>query len=319
MNNVRIIMYHYVRELKQTRYPGIKGLDVKLFKDQIEFMQNNFNLITMEEMISSIYDGNKLPERAALLTFDDGYIDHFQTVFPILMNSNIQGSFFIPTQPITDKKLLKVNKIHFILATGNEEMIIYSIFSLLDELRMKGYLIPPNDILYQKLAIGNRFDNKNIIFIKRLLQYELQDELSEWISTQLLIKYVGVSEKVLANELYLNMDQIRCMKEAGMFIGVHGHAHHWLGKVEREKMVQDINRGIEILGEVIDPNCWVMNYPYGSYNKDTIEYIKSIGCKLALGTEVGVANISSEKERFCLKRLDTNDIPPKSENYLMYI
>ena len=36
-SKVTIIMYHYVRDLKHNRYPDIKGLDVKLFKEQIVF------------------------------------------------------------------------------------------------------------------------------------------------------------------------------------------------------------------------------------------------------------------------------------------
>ena len=32
MSNLTIVMYHYVRDLKNTRYPGIKGLDIDLFK-----------------------------------------------------------------------------------------------------------------------------------------------------------------------------------------------------------------------------------------------------------------------------------------------
>ena len=36
MNNLTIVMYHYVRDLKNSRYPDIKGLDVSLFKEQID-------------------------------------------------------------------------------------------------------------------------------------------------------------------------------------------------------------------------------------------------------------------------------------------
>lgn len=37
MGKLRIAMYHYVRDLKYSRYPEIKGLDYKLFKEQIDF------------------------------------------------------------------------------------------------------------------------------------------------------------------------------------------------------------------------------------------------------------------------------------------
>ena len=51
MSRVHIIMYHYVRDLKNSRYPGIKGLDYELFKQQIAFLKEHFTIVTMEEVL----------------------------------------------------------------------------------------------------------------------------------------------------------------------------------------------------------------------------------------------------------------------------
>jgi len=40
-------MSHYVRDLKNGRYKEIKGLDVSLFKTQINFLVDNFNIIDL--------------------------------------------------------------------------------------------------------------------------------------------------------------------------------------------------------------------------------------------------------------------------------
>ncbi len=50
MNNLTIVMYHYVRDLKNSRYPDIKGLDINLFKEQINYMRKHYHIITMEEV-----------------------------------------------------------------------------------------------------------------------------------------------------------------------------------------------------------------------------------------------------------------------------
>lgn len=39
MGKLFVVMYHYTRDLKHSRYPEIKGLDVSLFREQIEFMK----------------------------------------------------------------------------------------------------------------------------------------------------------------------------------------------------------------------------------------------------------------------------------------
>ena len=126
MNKVTIVAYHYVRDLKFSRYPQIKGLDTVFFKEQIIFFKKNYNIITMEQLIDSIDKNKALPDKSLLLTFDDAYIDHFTQVFPILVENKIQGSFFPPAKAIRDHTLLEVNKIHHILASNTEAAYIKS-------------------------------------------------------------------------------------------------------------------------------------------------------------------------------------------------
>ena len=117
-NKLFVAMYHYTRDLKNSRYPEIKGLDVALFKQQLDFIEKNFNVITMEMAIEAWNSGADLPENAMLLTFDDGYIDNFLVAFPLLKQHGFQGSFFMPGKTFTENVLLDVNKIHFILASA---------------------------------------------------------------------------------------------------------------------------------------------------------------------------------------------------------
>lgn len=118
MSKLYISMYHYTRDIVHSRYPQIKGLDTNLFRQQIEYMKNNFNIVTMEQVIDAVEGKSELSEKALLLTFDDGYIDNYTFAFPILEEFGIQGSFFIPGKTFTTHQLLDVNKIHYILASA---------------------------------------------------------------------------------------------------------------------------------------------------------------------------------------------------------
>ena len=69
------------------------------------------------------------------------------------------------------------------------------------------------------------------------------------------------------------------------------------------------------MDEFIDKNAWVMNYPYGNYSDTVISYIKEKGCVLGLSTEVRVVDLIKD-DRYKFPRLDCNDFPPKSENYI---
>lgn len=141
MSGLHIVMYHYTRDLKHGRYPRIKGLDYELFRQQIHFLKEQFNIISMEEAIEAADGSYDLPENALLLTFDDGYVDNYTCVLPILEEAKVQGSFFIPGKTFTTHQLLDVNKIHFILASADINKFLNDVFERMDFYRGGGIII----------------------------------------------------------------------------------------------------------------------------------------------------------------------------------
>lgn len=304
-----IIMYHYVRELPFTRYPEIKGLTVSLFKEQIAYMQKYYTFVSSKDLIDAVYNDTPLPNNATWLTFDDAYSDHYTNVFPILNEYGIEGAFFPPIKAITEHSVLDVNKIHFILASvTNHEKLLKEIYALLDKYR-KDFNLQTNDFYFNKLAVANRFDPKEVIFVKRLLQVELPESLRNILTDTLFKMYVTDNEESFSRELYMDKDQIKCMIRNGMYIGSHGYDHYWLNSLTPEKQEEEIDKSLAFLKEVgSDTNNWIMNYPYGGYNQSLIDIIKRKNCKLALTTKTAIANLSKENA-FTLERLDTNDLP----------
>lgn len=318
MNRLFIIMYHYTRDLKQSRYPGIKGLDLPLFREQIYFLKNNFNIVEMEQVMDAISGTSELPEKAVLLTFDDGYIDNYTCVLPILEEvGGVQGSFFIPGKTFDTHQLLDVNKIHYILASADINRLVLDVKERMEYYRGLEFDYPPTEELFKQWAVANRFDNEGTIFVKRMLQTVLPERLRNRISSDLFEKYVGVSESVLAHEIYMSEGHIRMLKRHGMFIGLHGYDHYWLGNLTKEEMRKDIYRALDALGEFIDRKCWVMNYPYGSYNQDVLDFVKKEGACIGLTTQVRIADLDKDLP-LELPRFDCNDFPPKGERYKRY-
>ena len=320
-NEVSISMYHYTRDLAHSRYPNIKGLAYDLFEQQLQFFAAHFSVVTMEAVIHALEpDGKPLPEHALLLTFDDGYIDNFTVALPLLKKYGMQGSFFIPGKTFSENVLLDVNKIHFVLASAdNPKELVHDLFQLLDEARRGPEYrdILDNESLYAHYAAANRFDSAEIVFCKQMLQTVLPEKLRNEITSALFARYVGQPEANFAREVYMNADQISCLKANGMFIGLHGYDHYWLSELNKADMERDIDKALEVMAPFINKEAWVMNYPYGVYNQDVIDYIQARGCILGLTTDVAKAELTAAN-RYTLPRFDCNDFPPRSENYLKY-
>jgi len=309
MDSITIVMYHYVRELSITRYPKIKGLLLSEFRQQLKYFKKHYSFITMKECVDALYAAVELPPHSILLTFDDGYIEHFTNVFPLLEEEGIQGCFFPSAGAILENRVFNVNKIHFLLSTVHDkEKLILDIYKQLNRFREK-YSLESNEYYYQKYAEKSRYDTKNIVFIKKLLQIALDKHLSSLILGKLFNKYVTNDEAAFANELYMDKDQLKCMQRNGMYIGVHGYNHENFNTLSKKEQEQDINSSLEMMKSIGSPvENWTMAYPYGAYNNSLIEIIKRKKCKVGLTTIPALA--SSEIENaYTMGRLDTNDFP----------
>lgn len=313
MSKLTVVMYHYVRDLKNTRFPDIKGLDLHLFVEQILFLKKNYDFVTAEEVIHSLDHGDALPEKSVLLTFDDAYIDHYTNVFPILNKYGIQGSFYIPTKAVSENTILDVNKIHFILASEKDKLKLVSSIKELLEAYQADYNVESFDVLYERYAKPSRYDTKEVMFIKSLLQYGLPEALRNAIIGELFLRWVGMEEAAFSRELYMSTEQVMTMHRCGMHIGTHGYNHYWWDKLTKDEMNQELDISLKYLFEIgISPVTLTACYPYGSYNEQAIDLLKQKGCRYAVTTDVGIAQVDSES-RFVLPRLDTNDLP-KSGN-----
>lgn len=311
---LRIIMYHYIRDLKASRYPEIKGLDIAMFRQQLDFLAGKFQFVTTDQVLAAAGDGEVLPENSAWLTFDDGYIDHYTNVFPILKERGIEGFFSMPGKILAERKVLDVNKIHFILASTPVEKLLPLVYERLDHYRGREYEIPATEELYQKLAKPNRFDPAEVIFIKRLLQVELPEELRNRIVGDLFTHCIDLHEEAFAKELYMSLDQVKLMQREGMVFGIHGYEHYWMNRLEPDALRQDISRALEVFDGVV-PKEWICCYPYGSSSEAVIDTVQAMGAIAGLSSETRTADLRADNI-FNLPRLDTNDFPPKSSRYL---
>ena len=309
-SGLTIVMYHYVRDLARSRFPRIKALTVDAFRGQLAYIANHYQIVTMESVLDALENGGSgLPPRAALLTFDDGYADHYNTVLPILDQLGVQGSFFPPARPVLEGVVLDVNKIHFILASVSQPAeLLAEVIAAIDARRERFGLRPGADY-WAAFDEPARYDTREVTFVKRALQKMLPEAPRKEIVDELFRRHVTDDESAFARELYVNLDQLRDMRRHGMFIGSHGYSHVWLNAVDRREQESEIERGLEFL-HMVEPAMkrWVMCYPYGGYDETTVDVLRGHDCAAGLCVDVGIADLRVN-DRFALPRLDTNDLP----------
>ena len=298
-------MYHYVRNIKKSKYPNLKGLEFSDFRKQIFYLKKNFNILSNNQFIE-ILDSSKIPKKKSiLLTFDDGYRDHFEYVFPFLKKQDVPAVFYPPIMCVRNKAVLDVNKIHFILAKEeNRDKILDLIFLYVKKILNKN----SQQIGIEKINLLSRYDDKKTILIKRLLQHHLPLPCRKKIVDKIFKYIVNYSEEEFSKILYMNKNNIQELYKNNFSIGSHGYNHYWWEKINKNEQEMEIKKSINYFKniKVFDKNFSVC-YPYGSYNLQTLNLLKKYKIKFALTTRVGSVNKRNIKKVYELPRFNTND------------
>jgi peptidoglycan/xylan/chitin deacetylase (PgdA/CDA1 family) len=99
---VPILMYHYVSDLPPDadRYRVDLTVLPEDFKAQLQYLADaGYHAITLTDVYLHLTQGVPLPEKPVVLTFDDGYRDAYEVVFPMLLDYGFTGTFFVLATP----------------------------------------------------------------------------------------------------------------------------------------------------------------------------------------------------------------------------
>ena len=309
-SRLTVVMYHYVRDLERSPFPRIKGLTLEKFRGQLAYLARHYTFVRIEEVLAALRgEARDFPQRAVLLTFDDGYSDHYRHVYPLLDARGIQGCFFPPVGALRGGAVLDVNKIQFSLAACEDVgEIAAHCLKRIEELHGEYDLEPPAHYL-AAYAHATRMDDAQTIFVKRLLQRGLPEAARARIAAEIFRRFVTADEAAFAEELYLTPAQVRAMRRAGMYFGAHGVTHRWLDSLDEPGQREEISGSRELLTELgYGEGERVISYPSGGFNDITLKVVREAGFSAGFTVEVRVAEMGREAP-LTIPRLDTVDLP----------
>lgn len=90
-DNAVILLYHHVSE--QT--PALTSVSPKVFRQHLEYLAANHKVLPLKTVIEAISQGNPLPDKAVVITFDDGYDNIFANAHPLLQEFGFPYTVFI--------------------------------------------------------------------------------------------------------------------------------------------------------------------------------------------------------------------------------
>ena len=276
-----ILMYHYVRPNQERLSAKHKVLDLVKFKAQIAELQKKYSFITGNQL-HALQDRSSRDE--IWLTFDDGYRDCIDHVLPALLKVDAVATFYVPTEAIYERKLLDVNKIHILLSTDIKEVDLVEITKRnFNDLKIDEAIEQSFDELFEVNGIANAWNDKETEFLKKIFQKLLPRALRRELLDRVFRQVIEREESSWVDEFYLTPDDVRKLADSGMEIGSHGHSHEWLADMNAGQQREDLVTSFLILdSELGNTRTRSVCYPFGSYNKSTLEILKEFDIHTAV-------------------------------------
>ena len=222
------VTYHYVVEEAPAAPRAIFPVTTALLQRQLEELGRSYEFASRDDLLRALDGEAALPERAALVTFDDGLRCQAELALPVLDRLGVPGLFFVPGQPLAEGRVLDVHKVHRLRESMADEEILAA-------LGTEAPAAPPGRHVYDDpLAAG----------VKELLAGRSSEELDG------LLAQAGVS---MSPNLYMTAQDVAELEQRGM-LGAHGYSHD---------ARDDFARGADVLEAHTGTRPRTMSYPYG--------------------------------------------------------
>lgn len=300
---LRVVMYHYIRDLSRSPFPRLKGMLLDDFRHQVNELSTQFEMASIESAMDFL-TGEYRPRRdLCLLTFDDGLKEHFREVTPILAEKRIRGVFFLITGCVDERKVAAVHMNHFLMAKLDFEEYADAFFKKVVTLSPEGFT--PAAIDPGRASATYPWDTPEVARFKYLFNFGIDLDLRDRAVRELFTAHIG-EEASFADSLYVNWDEARRMQKAGMSIGGHTHLHKPLANLSPRDLNYDLETCHKLLHQNLNPQAvWAFSYPYGkkdSFHIRAVRKLQQLGFRAAFSTEVSDNRRGSD--RFTIGRTD---------------
>ncbi|HNT29514.1 MAG TPA: polysaccharide deacetylase family protein [bacterium] len=119
---IPVLLFHYIEPAENTAPGNALAITPEQLESYLSYFHNKqIETITFRDLKQIIEGNRSLPERAVILTFDDGYANQYQYAFPLLERYAMRGVFFIITEkPDADPAYMTWEQIKTLSDAGHE-------------------------------------------------------------------------------------------------------------------------------------------------------------------------------------------------------
>jgi len=237
-SRVRAMLYHAVEPQSDSFTNGLNvSVTPAMFAANLDYFKKHYNVVPMSAVAE-----NDLPERALVITFDDGYLSVYKHAMPALHERSMSACIYLITRAV-EGKIVWVNLINHALHQYPEQTS-----TVLKEFEELASLNTHGDIL---ATVQHKFPPVKI----------------EALCTAL----TNALPAIQAKELYANEADIKDMQAHGLEFGFHTRDHYNLRNCDAGELEEQLDSS----GCLPLMNSNTFAYPFGYFDKDAVAQVES--------------------------------------------
>lgn len=263
-----IIALHRVRPHRDPLFPD--DLDVTAFDRLVAHLARHYNVMRLGDGFEALRSG-RLPPRALVITFDDGYADNAEVALPVLRRHGVGATFFIATGFLDGGLMWNDFVIECLRLCVQPQLDLRSFglgeapLALVDDRRAAVDALLPL-LKYQPLAARKQM-------LARL--------------------HMLCGRPGLPDSLMMSSGQVTELAAAGMEIGAHTVNHPILACESIDTVASEIVQSRQLLQALTGQPVDVFAFPNGKagkdYRREHVELLREYGFRCAVTTVHGIA------------------------------
>ena len=278
---LRVLTYHRVAAPEKTPnlYPRVT-VRPEAFEQQMSFIKQHYQVVSMVEVLWAVNTGSPLPERAVLITFDDAYVDFAENALPVLQRHRLPATLFVPTAfPDHPELAFWWDKLYAAIECAKSLAIIRTPLGLL-----------PVTTASQREQTFSRLRD----YVKSTPHGAAMD----WVN-----QFCEELEAPRVTGNVLSWEELQRVARAEITLGAHTRTHPMMNQISQDAIREEaVGSWLDLKDRITDA-LPIFAFPSGGYNQEVLKILAEEGFQLAFTTQRG-HNDLRQSNRLQLKRIN---------------
>lgn len=277
---MRVLAYHRLRGPSEDFRgdPHLLSATCAMFDQQMDYISSHYFPITAHQAVAALRGDTRLPSRAILVTFDDGYRDFRAYAWPILKDYGVPALLFVSTAFPSASRGFWWDELH--------EMVAQTEARRVDVSDLGSFPLETGEDRWNAVRALNRF-------LKRLAPYDLSAKLQELRS--------ALGTPKFGESLVLTWDELRSLTADGLAVGSHTRTHSAMPYLTTQQLVDEMHGAHADLERELGQFLPLFSYPFGFADARVVPILRELGYVGAFISLLG-RNIHGQMDPFLLFR-----------------